>query len=262
LVPTAATAVSVVPVVTPRLVSQAMVVPVVMPVTAVSVPTGTCCRLAVPPAVTAATPVPAVPVARRTSAVTAMVAMLVWPVTVVPAATAGSVPRALTGPAQVRRGHPGLTAARVDSAVTVVWVLPVVLLAVAVVVVRLQASIRLAVTAVPVVTADSVVTAVMVWLARRVPPLVLPARPADPAAMLVMAATEARAARPVWVAAQLWRVQTATVATAGTPELRAMVPAVAPGSRLSWRVRPVLTAAMAVTAEPVVPVARPVWPEV
>ena len=248
---------SVVLAVTPRPVSQAMVVPVVMPATAAPVPTGTCCRPAVPPAVTAATPVPAVPVARRTSAVTAMVAMLVWPVMVVPAAMAGSVPRALMGPARVRRGHPGLTAARVDSAVTVVWVRPVVLLAAAVVVVRLQASTRPAVTAGTVVTADSVVTAVLVWPARRAPPLVLPARPADPAATPATAATAARAARPVWVAAQLWRVQTVTAATAGTAELRAMAPAVVTGSRPWWRAGPAPTAAMAATAAPVVPVAMP-----
>jgi hypothetical protein len=73
--------------------------------------------------------------------------------------------------------------------------------------------------------------------------------------MLVMAATEARAARPVWVAAQLWRAQTVTAATVGMPELRAMAPLAVPGSRLSWRAGPALTAAMAATAAPVVPVA-------
>ena len=251
---------SVVLVVTPRPVSRAMVVPVVMPVTAEPARTATHSWPAVASAVTVATPVPAVPVARRTSAVTAMVAMLVWPVMVVSAGPARSVRPGRTAPAPVRRGRPGLTAARVDSAVTVVWVRLAALLAAVVVVVRRQASTRQVATAVLAVPVDSVATAATVWPARRVPPLVSRVRPAVPVAMPAPAATAVRAARPVWVAAQLWRVQTATVAAAGTVELRAMAPLVVPGSRLLWRAGSVLTAAMVAMAVPVVPVALPVWP--
>jgi hypothetical protein len=83
--------------------------------------------------------------------------------------------------------------------------------------------------------------------------------PAATLAVAARAATAALLAPPV--AARRLRVRPVTAVTAPTVVLPVMAPTAAAALRLWWRAVPVLTAVMAAMAVPVVPVARPVWPE-